>query len=197
MSRRRETSGIHSRYEGIGRTDLTGANLESATLCRANLAHAIIRGANLRASKLQGANLSNASLYQANLKGADLCGSNLGKSDLRFACLEQTNLLRANLNRANLLGASLTGACLDQADLTGAILPDGTRFSDEVRLERFTDQANPDFSTTLAQVEEMDVEDHEAHLSWSQFVEQTYGSLSHDPIDWHPHKYSENEDSRE
>jgi len=208
IDQRDETARVDNRVDRSQVTDLSGANLESTSLCRASLANAIIRGANLRASKLQGANLRKAILFKTDLKGANLARSNLGMADLRLACLEQANLRLANLNRANLMGAKLAGACLDQADLAGAILPDGTLFSDETNLSRFTDSSNPEFLPTLAKVEEMNVRDDAEdmregasagyrRLPWKQFVEQTYGSLADDPLDLHSSVLDENAGSRE
>lgn len=194
INQRTETTVDQDSADGSQLTDLSGANLESSSLCRASLANAIIRGANLRASKLQGANFRRAILFASDLKGADLFRSNLGMADLRMACLEHANLRLANLSRANLAGAKLAGACLDQADLAGAILPDGTLFTDQSNLSKFTDSSNPEFLSTLSKVERIDVSADADYrhtgvssgyrrLPWKQFVEQTYGSLADDPID--------------
>jgi len=128
-------------------------------------------------------------------------------SDLRYACLEKANLCSVNLNRANMLGARLAGARLENVDLAGAILPDGTRFSDQSNLERFTNTDNSEFAPTLEAVYATEKEDSAAQvpegvtddgdLSWAQFVERTYGSLAENPIEWHPPTYIENEDARE
>ena len=207
INRRRESNPINNRREGLQVPDLSGAGLEGACLRRANLAEATLHSANLRGSDLQGANLRKASLYRANLERADLGGSNLGMSDLRYACLEQANLCRVNLNRANLLGARLAGARLDHVDIAGAILPDGTQYTEETDLERFTNVENPAFAATLKAINAMDNEGSAAKeresvagdsdLSWAEFVERTYGSLADDPIEWHPPIYIENEDRRE
>lgn len=203
MDERIEKESGVSRPEATHAADLTGAGMQGARLRRANLAAAILRGVNLTGSDLRGANLRKACLSGANLKRADLAGSNLGMSDLGHACLENANLRRANLNRANLLGARLVGACLNQVDLAGAILPDGTPYSEERNLERFTHQENPAFSSTLAALKAMANEGSaaqewasgadESDLSWAQFVERTYGSLADDPIEWDPPQYIEND----
>ena len=195
MKRRREDTEIRNNSGRLQRADLSGAGLEGACLYRANLAEAILNDADLRGSDLQGANLRKASLYEADLKGANLDGSNLGMSDLRWTCLEQANLRRVNLNQANLLGARMAGAILDCADLEGSILPDGTLFAEESNLERFTDRENPAFKSTLAAVEALErgeIAEHKhgnasigyRHLPWKQFVEQNYGILADDPIEW-------------
>ena len=206
MNRRSEPKPVNNRGKVYQGADLSGASLDGASLRRANLAEAILRGANLRGSDLQGANLRKACLFEADLKGSNLGGANLGMADLRMACMEQANLRLVNLNRANLTGARLAGAHLDHADLAGAILPDGTQYTEETDLERFTNLRHPAFASTLTVViainndgsaakEQESVADSD--LSWAQFVERTYGSLADDPIDWHPPVYLENEDRRE
>ena len=207
MKTRGEVEATDNQRRVLPVAELSGAGLEGASLRRANLAEAVMDSANLQGSDLQGANLRKASLYHANLKRADLGGSNLGMSDLRFACLEQANLCRVNLNQANLLGAKLAGARLDHADLAGAILPDGTPYTEETDIERFTSLAHSAFEVTLKTViaintdgsaaKERESVTVENDLSWAQFVERTYGSLADDPIEWHPPAYVENEDRRE
>ena len=186
--------------------DVSGAVMEGASLSRANLAGAVFHGANLRGSDLQGADLRKASLISANLKCADLGGANLGRADLRNACLEGANLCRVNLNQSNLLGARLEEAQLDHVDLAGAILPDGTHFSEGENLQRFTDRAHPAFLPTLAAIRAIDSPELSAQNKqdasggserppWKQFIEQTYGSLADDPIDWHPSMQLDDEDA--
>lgn len=188
--------------------DLSGACLEAAVLRRANLAGAILRNVNMRGGDLQGANLRKASLYRANLKGADLGGANLGMADLRFACLEDADLRRVNLCQANLLGARLAGAKLKHSDITGATLPDGTLFSDDESLTRFTDNEHQSFSPTLAAIDALEIKNSDAwepavaspglrQLQWHEFVERTYGSLADDPIQWQPAAQPEIEDTNE
>ena len=207
MNERIEKESIVNRPKAPQAADLSGAGLRGAALGRANLATAILRDADLRGSDLRGANLRKACLSGANLKRANLAGSNLGMSDLGYACLENANLRRANLYQANLLGARLVGACLDQVDLAGAILPDGTKYTEETDLERFTDEENLAFSSTLATVKAMtdggnsakerESGGDESDLSWAQFVERTYGSLADDPIEWNPPQYIDSEDKPE
>ena len=204
MNRRSENVAPNRVRAVVHAPDMSGANLAGASLARANLAGAILRGTNLSGSDLQGANLRKASLCEADLTGADLGGSNLGMADMRMARVENANLRLVNLCRANLTGARLAGACLEQADLAGAILPDGTLFSDAQNVARFTDQANPEFLSTLAIVKKIDASDDDGYLRedesagyrrlpWKQFVAQTYGSLADDPIEWHRPTYVENE----
>lgn len=207
MNMRRKSDPFSAGSESFPPPDLSDSNLAGASLRRANLAGAILHGANLQESDLQGANLRLACLYGASLEHANLCGANLGMSDLRFARLEGANLSRVNFCRANLLGARLAGSQIEHVDLAGAILPDGTPYRDDTCLDCYTDTQNPAFAATLRAVQavgtgdsiakkrESDSSDRE--MSWTQFVERTYGSLADDPIEWHPPSYVDHEDSQE
>lgn len=106
--------------------DLSGVNLWFVDLQGANL-----RGANLKRAALEGANLQGAALEYANLQGAELVG---------------VHLQGANLDYANLSGAELAGAHLELALFEASTtLPDGTRWSPDADLARFTDPEHPDF----------------------------------------------------
>lgn len=205
---RREDKVMDSNRKRVQAPDMSGAGLQGASLQRANLTGAILNSANLSGSDLRGASLRKACLYKVDMKGADLGGSNLGMADLRLARMENANLRLVNLCRTNLTGARLAGACLEQADLAGAIMPDGTLYADEMSLAKFTDKTNPEFSSTLAVVMKIDASDDDGYLResesmgyrrlpWKQFVEQTYGSLADDPIEWHPPVPIASEDRRE
>lgn len=85
----------------------------------------------LEGAALQGANLWHADLQRAYLGHADLQGANLGYADLRGAILE----------RAKLQGAYLGRAHFDE----DTILPDGTRWTPDTDMARFTDPEHPNF----------------------------------------------------
>jgi len=130
---------------------LQGANLLEADLQGANLTGANLQGADLFSAKLQRAtllraNLQGANLFQANLQEARLIGVNL-----QGAFLDGTNLQGANLFQADLQGASLEFANLREANLQWAnlnentTLPDGTKWTPDTNMARFTDPDHPDF----------------------------------------------------
>lgn len=96
--------------------DLTSAIMTKARLQNANLAKALLDNAQMAVSNLEGANLSNASLVKANLKTANLKGANLSGANLQDA-----NLEGADLRDADLRGADLTGASLKDAKFDGAV----------------------------------------------------------------------------
>jgi hypothetical protein len=119
---------------------LTDGSLQGAFLARANL-----QGASLAEAKLEGANL------QANLQGANLVRANLEGAVLMMANLEGARLIWANLEGAFLQEANLEGAFLPGANLQGAkfndetTLPDGTKWTPDTDMTRFTDPDHPDF----------------------------------------------------
>jgi hypothetical protein len=110
---------------------------------------------------LQDGSLRGADLFRANLQGADLA-----MADLQGVCLVLANLREAQLLGTNLRGAilylvdlqeawlseaDLQGADLTEADLQGAIfsedttLPDGTKWTPDTDMARFTDSTHPEF----------------------------------------------------
>lgn len=134
--------------------DLRVANLEGAKLWKADL-----QGVNLQWAKLKYANLNGAMLAGSNLTQANLQAAKLGGADLRSASLFEAKLYRVNfggadLREADLTGAHVEGARLEGADLRGAVLddlhidplttlPDGTAWSPEADLARFTHPSHP------------------------------------------------------
>ncbi|MEZ4667166.1 MAG: pentapeptide repeat-containing protein [Anaerolineae bacterium] len=92
-----------------------GNDLRFTSFARANLEHALIDG-DLRNSSMRYANLQNASIDDCNL-----CG--------------------ANFHNANLRDATLSGSAFDRT----TILPDGTAWSFETDLMRFTDATDIQF----------------------------------------------------
>lgn len=92
-----------------------------------------------------------APLEDAILEGTDFRNANLNAADMRNASLVDANLQGATLRKTSLQGADLTGANLENALLTGTyfstetILPDGTFWSEDTDMDRFTDPNHPDF----------------------------------------------------
>jgi len=85
-------------------------------------------------------------MRKANLQEVDLIEVNLQGATMSFA-----NLRDANLTGANLRGADFDDADLQQADLRDALfaktteLPDGTYWTDDTDMTRFTNPEHPDF----------------------------------------------------
>lgn len=126
--------------------NLKGANLQGAHLWNAHLQAAVLwgvkmQGANLIHSKLQGADLWDANLEDAVLEGAELQGVNLLGAKLKRAMLVAVNLEGTNLVASNLQGTNFDDAFFDQ----NTRLPDGTYWTPDTDLTRFTDPDHPDF----------------------------------------------------
>jgi hypothetical protein len=158
---------VHLNHADLQGAILANAELEGAQLTWANLQGATLTWANLQGAHLSMANLQGANLERANLRGVDLSCSganlqearleeaNLQGADLAFANLQRANLRRANLRGAHLYSANLEGAHLAEANLQGAILhkdlyklmtlPDGTEWTSDTDMARFTDPKHPDF----------------------------------------------------
>ena len=179
-----ETRLVKFKTSNLSQAHLVGANLVEARLEEANLRWAHLEGADLRWAHLKGANLSQAHLVGANLveahleganlasarlEGADLYRAYLESADLYGAHLEGTDLVEAHLEGANLTFANLEGADLYGAHLTEvfwatpkgeipATLPDGTVWTPEADMKRFTDENHPEFEETLAKINEIRVE---------------------------------------
>ena len=99
----------------------------------------------VRRKRLYLANLEGANLWMADLEGADLRRANLEKAILRWANLKGADLQEANLKRVDLRDADLEWADLRGANLEGATLPDGTEWTPDTDMARFTDPHHPDF----------------------------------------------------
>jgi hypothetical protein len=119
-------------YDGsLFSVDLDGADLQGADMGMADL-----RGAGLIETNLQG-----ASLYSANLQVAGLARANLQKADLDWTELQGASLRGANLQGASMRLAKLKGTHLSEY----TILPDGTKWTPDTDMARFTDPEHPDF----------------------------------------------------
>lgn len=135
---------------------LSSANLQEAELTFANLQQVSFEYAKMQKARLGAANLQRAFLRGTKLEHAHLQFTNLQDTVLDSANLQQANLAGANLHAARLYAANLQAACLDKAnlqaaDLTNAqfnrntILPDGTKWTSETDMHRFTDPNHPKF----------------------------------------------------
>jgi hypothetical protein len=130
---------------------LIEANLQGADLIKANLQEAALLKANLQGAILAQTNLEGADLRWGNLEGAYLGDANLEGAYLRDANLEGANLENANLQGAYLFGANLEEAYLLNTNIQGArfsqetILPDGSEWTPETDMSKFTNLDHPDF----------------------------------------------------
>jgi uncharacterized protein YjbI with pentapeptide repeats/O-antigen/teichoic acid export membrane protein len=153
--------GARLQEANLVRANLQGAYLGEANLRRAlaqnsDLRHATLAGAKLRLVELGGAQLQGARLGLADLQWADLSRADLTRAHLLRVKLQAASLRATRLQDANLTGADLAQADLSGADLRGALLaectfdsattlPDGTGWTPDADLRRFTDPGHPDY----------------------------------------------------
>ena len=130
--------------------DLHHANLQRADLHGAYLHRAYLARVDLRRADLHMADLVGADLHMADLQGAILFGARLQEADLAYATLQGAVLNGAHLRGATLEAANLREAFLASADLEAAkldestILPDGTEWTPDTDLARFTECDHPE-----------------------------------------------------
>jgi uncharacterized protein YjbI with pentapeptide repeats len=144
----------------LGWANLSKANMQTANLLDADLRNAKLDDADLQGALMTGAHLDNAhmegtklqgaylpeEMYKAYLSKANLAGSDLEAVDFHGAHLEGIDLSRADLRQANLQGANLLHARLEGAKFdTQVILPDGSQWTPESDLTKFTDPRHPQF----------------------------------------------------
>ena len=80
-------------------------------------------------------------MQQAHLRKANLKGANLLFADLRLVDLKEANLQQVDLREAKLQQANLEGAEWDEK----TIMPDGTQWTSNSDLRRFTNPNHPRF----------------------------------------------------
>lgn len=118
--------------------DLSGLNLQKATLAGGIFHQTKLAKVNFQGSDLSDADFGRASLNRANLRDANLGRAYFSYTDLEGADLRGADLSYAYLNHANLKGANLCGANLSNAKITeeqlalaktnwATVLPSGKR----------------------------------------------------------------------
>lgn len=136
--------------------NLEHAALPNCNLAGSNLWEANLKGADLNGSDFSGSEMILTHLERASLSHTNFMGAYLESAKLIDAVLIGTNLEGADLLEANLTGADFRHANLKNANLLGAIiteetlfdektvLPDGSYWSGDVKISRFTDLEDPD-----------------------------------------------------
>lgn len=118
-----------------------GANLTAADLWFADVQAAILWDANFSSAELVKANLSYTDLSNANLQGADLSDANFSYANLWRANLQESTLKFTNFDQADLAEADFSEAAFEE----DTILPDGSNWSPDTDMARFTDPDHPNF----------------------------------------------------
>ncbi|MEO0564317.1 MAG: pentapeptide repeat-containing protein [Chloroflexota bacterium] len=159
----------------LGGATLHGANFTEAAMKDAELFSASMKGAVFIGADLSGANMFGAKLTRATLREAKCAGADFSYAamdtadcdgvDFSEAKLLSTTLRGTGLRGANLRGATLTNTDLMNADLTDAqldqttILPDGTTWTPQTDLGRFTDSDHTDFWRSASKLSPAYVQD--------------------------------------
>lgn len=120
-------SGINLQQATLTVANFSGTNLSRSNLSQAKLNVARLNGANLSQSNLLGASLNVANLIQAialgaNFRNASLVRAEMIRAELSGSLLQNSNLSEADLREVKLRRANLLNANLNKADLRGAIL---------------------------------------------------------------------------
>ena len=153
--------GSDLRDANLRQADLQNADLREAQLQNTQFRLCNLRGADASYAKMQRTDCHNADMRRARLNHTYLQHADLSDADLRSTDLEEANLREAKLTNADLNGATLRLTNLRGADLTGAdlqnaiiiqlgidektILPDGTHWTPESDIMRFTTRNHPNF----------------------------------------------------
>jgi len=132
------------------KAELWKANLQGANLTKSNLSKTLLGGANLRQAILAQANLEDTLLADVDLREANLEQSLIRGVDLKRADLQNANLRGATIENVQFQGANLLGINLDDVKWisdgqTETTLPDGTKWTPDTDMARFTDPNHPDF----------------------------------------------------
>jgi hypothetical protein len=115
------------------------------------LARKRFRHADWQGSVLVNMNLVDSDLRDVKLMRTLLMNTNMAGANLRDAKLTNADLTHASLTRTDLIGTIMTGADLTDVDVTDCrtdsrtILPDGTYWTPDKDMARFTDQNHPEF----------------------------------------------------
>lgn len=113
------------------REEILGLNADEGVLYQQDFYKADLRCADMRQT------LQETDFYKANLQGADFRGA---------------FVLKCNMSETDLTGALLRGARFHSTEFSGSTLPDGTLYSDNSDLARFTDPGHPAYWKTQNKV---------------------------------------------
>ncbi|MGJ3239602.1 MAG: pentapeptide repeat-containing protein [Anaerolineae bacterium] len=129
----------------LGNTNLSDEDLVYANLEKTSFVWATCVKTNFSSANLRGADFYSANLEKAIFSGADLENSNFRGANLTGAVFSHTRLQNADLRSANMSEAFLMNADITGANLEKSTLPDGTRWTSNTDMRRFTDPTHSDF----------------------------------------------------
>lgn len=128
--------------------DVQGANFEWASLIKASLKKSNFVGANLSHCKAWGAKCYKADMRGVNFTNARIYRIDFTKTDLHQAIFKGANIEGANFTEANLRDAVFADAIFITQNAkpdTVTTLPDGSHWTPETDMTRFTNPSHPAF----------------------------------------------------
>lgn len=130
---------------------LRGTNLKRAYMPGSDLENALLRYSNFEGAALMSINFKGAELYNVNFKEVRMSNAELEDANLSNANLEGATIFGANLKNTSLDGTNFKNTELTNVNLEGAqfsentTLPDGTQWTQNTDMSRFTDREHPDY----------------------------------------------------
>lgn len=123
-------------------TEFVEADLRQAEICHVNMQGACLRHANAEAALMYGSKMRNVDAHQANFQNADLMETVLYGADFTGA-----NLTNVHFYRAKFYSRSADNTEIEPPAKfdVNTILPDGTHWTPDVDLDRFTDPLHPQY----------------------------------------------------
>ncbi|MEM9955178.1 MAG: pentapeptide repeat-containing protein [Chloroflexota bacterium] len=132
-------------YSNFERAKIYDTTLDDADLSLSNFRDATIWNCTFVASRIIEGDFSNAELQRCQFWGADLIKANLAGAIFYDCIIAGTT----SLEGANLMGCSLEKSLMENLRLSSeTILPDGTSWTPDTDLAKFTDRNHPDFAST-------------------------------------------------
>ncbi len=157
---------VNLKYAQLEDSDLMYADLTHANLSSANLSGAKLMMTKLIECQLDSSNFESVISYEANFNNANLRSAKFKNAVLQRAYfvgsdLKGTSFTDSDLGDASLLGANVIGAKFTDikwqfihsyGHVSSATLPDGTKWTENTDIERFTHPSHPEFETTLKKI---------------------------------------------
>jgi uncharacterized protein YjbI with pentapeptide repeats len=129
-------------FASLRGTDFIEADLRQAEICHVNMQSACLRHANAEAALLFGSNMRYVDAHQANFQNAELMETVLYGADFSGANLTNVHFYRAKFYSRNADNTELEPPAKFDVN---TIMPDGTHWTPEVDLDRFTDPKHPQY----------------------------------------------------
>ncbi|MEO1286856.1 MAG: pentapeptide repeat-containing protein [Chloroflexota bacterium] len=133
----------------INKTSVFKSNFSNIMAMGGNFSHSEFHQCQFDAMTGITINFSHCRLLATSFKHAELVSSDLSYSDCSGSLFSTTNLSGSNLTASILRGCDLESTKLDNVVYSeNSVLPDGTRWTPDTDLAKFTDRNHPNFAST-------------------------------------------------